>query len=142
MEITSEIKAKVFAQYWNGEVGYFDGTIAFPPILQKHKVKYLNLNLDFTFEKYKLILKPLSIITDEDAKQISIVGLPTQNYIWCATSGKDLVNAINNKRCWSFYYKNADWFAIKQKLIDLGYDVFNSLIENKTLHEAGLAIYE
>jgi hypothetical protein len=131
MEITKEIKDKLFVQYW----GQF--VLRLPNNDDKLKV------IDwFKFDNAHLVLKSLSKITDEDAKQVSIVGLPHQDYIWCATSGKDLVNVIDRKKCWSFYYKNADWFAIKQKLIDLGYDVFNPLIGNKTLQEVGLAIYE
>jgi len=131
MELTKEIKSKVFAQYWGQYV------LILPDNDDKLKV------IDwFKFDNAYLVLKSLKNITDEDAKEVSIVGLPRQNYIWCSTSGKYLVSIIENKKCWSFFYKEADWFAVKQKLIDLGYDVFTSLLDNKTLQECGLAIYE
>ena len=141
MEISNEIKSKIFAQYY-GQL-----CLAKLPTLEVKQQLVVDGDLlsekgQKTFKDIQLILKPLSAITDEDAKEVSIVGLPKQDYIWCATSGKDLVKIIDNKKCWSFYYKNADWFSVKQKLIDLGYDVFCPLIGNKTLKEVGLAIYE
>lgn len=136
-EVTPELFKKLTYQYVDSNCRYIDAMSVIFPFdnkVWKHE--------NFIFGK--LILKEIKNITDADALEVSKAGLPKkyQNHLWCATSGKDMAKIIENKKCWSFYYKEADWFAVKQKLIDLGYDVFFPQLKNKTMIEAGLAISE
>ncbi len=142
MEITNEIKAKVFAQYLGqmakiktpdeceeGEegmenvdiTGYFISTVS---------------NHD-RFHKYFLILNPLSYITDEDAISLYLVTTKTTWYaqmieVEILASGKDIAASggyMNNVFAYQF-------------LQSKGYDLPNFLLGGKTLQELGLAIYE
>lgn len=138
--IPNELRAKVFAPYLGCKWKFrFD----------QRDFSYLDISdLKCIFDpQFKdrgeviLRLKNLANITKDDAIEVSKAGLPTSDWLWCETSGIDLIKVIEDKRCWSFYYKTCDWFSVKQKLIDLQYDVFTPLLNNQTLHEAGLAIH-
>jgi len=68
MEITNEIKAKVFASYLGHRIKMFE---------QEFKLAYTDLNnsgrinkSEHNIEHCKLILRPLSEITDEDAIEV------------------------------------------------------------------------
>lgn len=92
----------------------------------------------------KPILKPLSAISDVDAVKVAKAGLPNKinDYLWSSNTGKEFAQYISEGKSWSFYYKTAHWISIYQKLKDLGYDVPLLALGNKTLEQAGLAIYK
>jgi hypothetical protein len=132
MEITNEIKAKVFAQYVG--VSFVD---------HNNKKMYLNYAklLDFIrgSTDIKLILRPLGSITDEDAiviaKALGVVGLETPEH-GRITVGRLMNNAsIPGISSW-------EWIAVYQACVKMGYDFMHFMLGGKTLKEAGLAIYE
>ncbi len=128
MEITTEIKAKVFAQY----------------LLQKVKLTHIKKNHEQIFQlepyvieemieskgfDFKLILKPLSEITHEDCTELYAAikyGMKSSKFIL------EILQALPY---------NAAIIAY-QYLISKGYDLPNYLLGGKTLQECGLAIYE
>lgn len=135
--ITNEIKTKVFAQYLGQQ---------FQTKLNDDSVK--NYTLDITemfkfynsigFDNVKLILKPLSSITDEDAIEISKMFL---------TDGNSLQSKIEFGKGVAYHYELGSYYTnrpieIYQFLQSKGYDLSQYLLGNKTLFECGLAIYE
>lgn len=124
--IAEEVKAKVFALYL--------GQTCIDSDNKKHHILGISLeeamiqvdgdNHDvdwWNFDAVKLILKPLSSITDEDAiecgwKQIM--------------SLKEFADA-----------KSVRPLEVYQRLINKGYDLPQYLLGGKTLKETGLAIY-
>lgn len=132
MEITAEIKAKVFAQYLGQK--YTDETAEEPEITT------VNGETITCFELYpkamdtaKLILKPLSAISDEDAIEVCNM-LETVN-------PQFFLDSLNGKG--GVYRKHTvDSILTYQFLQSKGYDLPHYLLDGKTLHEAGLAVYE
>ena len=133
MEITNEIKAKVFAQYfgqeyksesldklWGIEKRIFNDGGALNLITKS------NIKSDLI-----LVLKPLSAITDKDA--IEIAKISGFNYR-IETEQFELSGAL--------YSDFHDIPMAYQHLQSKGYDLPNYLLNGKTLQEVGLAIYE
>lgn len=144
MEITNEIKAKVFAWCLGQNVklmvkmdsmyfGYDEGVYVLAGTILDRLDDLVSC---------ELVLKPLSKITDEECFEIAIM------YGWSAdnnhkkgliNSGKDIVSQL-------FYSEFTCYgmFAIRcfQYLQSRGYDLPHYLLGGKTLHECGLAIYE
>ena len=120
MEITNEVKEKVFAPY----------------ILQKvlwmgHKLVVLDKTWNWLHPSAKLKLKPISAISDEYAYGLcDIIGAFTaDNFLNGLQKGvyvTDIHKAIN----------------AYQYLISKGYDMPSYHLGGKTLQECGLAIYE
>lgn len=142
MEITNEIKAKVFAQYLGQyfKVGVFSGDLK-------------NINIETDLSNTMLVLKPLSSITDEDAIEATKhfgrapfifervndsieVGFFDRGVISIGFNGKisDAGSEITRQ--------GIDYFISYQYLQSKGYDLPQYLLGGKTLKEAGLAIYE
>ena len=148
MEITNDIKAKVFAQYL-GQKARLTGNVTLSTLRgvlindHKHWCVWLtgktqsseeSKGLSYAIEDCKLILKPLSEITDEDA--IEVCKLQWGNHY---TENK-LINALlSSVRSIEpqAYFANAYQF-----LQSRGYDLPQYLLGGKTLHECNLAIYE
>lgn len=128
MEITDEIKSKVFAQYWGQKVALMDG--------YKSIVDYIQIAICD-----KLILKPLSAVTDEDA--IDIACKIGENNNW------QYIQSLFT-RIGQFSHHDYDIIIsrilnrvdVYQYLQSNGYDLPQYLLGRKTLHEVGLAIYE
>lgn len=164
MEITNEIKAKVFAQYF----GHSCITMTrqtqgegLPSKYLKGILKEIDLDMqdsfiglllenekDFSIHEYynshqiKLILRSLSSMTDDDAIEVaSIAGISksynSQKYI--LESGLELVANYMRKQS---NVHGIYWIRLSQYLTYRGYDLPQYLLGNKTLHEAGLAVYE
>lgn len=156
MEITNEIKAKVFAQYlgqiWRWQVGSLVYTIKFClDDLDKFIVKRLKYSGQTV--EHKLILRPLSKITDEDAIECAILeGLVNAKVSQRGDGGinmkDDSYDLLLSFDCEIWLYKYGlkthtnKSFLIYQYLISKGYDLPNYLLGGKTLKECGLAIYE
>ena len=144
MEITNETKAKVFAQY----LGQFAG-------LENIKSRYvLTYCLSDTYGislkdcivlDYKLILKPLSAITEQDATEAAKL------------TGADITEHNLHEWDLSALTKNFEQVFLAadepsltgtQGLMAIGflqskgYDLPNFYLGGKTLHQSGLAIYE
>lgn len=141
MEISNETKAKVFAQYLGQQVklivkmdsnyfGYNEGIYTLAATI----LDRLN-----DLCECKLILKPLNKIIDEDVVE------------WSRQDGKPIGKNDSSymfqsieeaKRYLNFYsHPNIGWQSY-QYLQSKGYDLPNYLLNGKTLHESGLAIYE
>lgn len=140
MEITNEIKAKVFAQYLGQKVNAEGSRLELISVCFNHIVCYNppigeveGDEVEFDFSIY-LMLKPLSAITDEDAIEVAKITQENESY-HNAGVGKMVV-----KGKWKFNMEK--YFFIHQFLQSKGYDLPNYLLGGKTLHEAGLAIYE
>ena len=139
MKITNEIKAKVFAQYiFNPCVITMSET--------KGIVETIVIGLIQKGEgHFKLILKPLSTITDEDAIEVAkIMASPhiAMRLEKDDTRIRDAKYWIRNGLIATFNcngYKALEAFQFLQLK---GYDLPNYLLGGKTLNEAGLAIYE
>lgn len=137
MEITNDIKAKVFAQYLGHRIWFSVGN---------YEVKFQWGFIDnYVAEKsnYKLILKPLSALTNDDAIEAAgVIGgvshlskeAQTAQLIQLFSSPNFFVNQTNISG-----YK---WFQCCQYLQSRGYDLPQYLLDGKTLQEVGLAIYE
>lgn len=197
MELTNDIKAKVLAQYLGSWIKLATGLdrtlIAVGGIGDEPYIK-LRLgeagNKQFVHAELlqlstaKLILKPLSAITDEDAIEVANIAMRRHNRHY---KPGDVTYKILTKQAESegkiFYievgvcvnaglymrkeYKvrlekndvsTCDWvnktggsnkdyftpntFEIFQFLQMQGYDLPQRMLDGKTLHEAGLAIYE
>lgn len=137
MEITNEIKVKVFAQYLGQKLALNNG-LGIQLTLTTETLHYL---IDLNEEPNKpklLILKPLSTITDEDAcvivkmrYGINSIDI-TKEAVISACEG--IINLINDGA-------NVQ-LSICQYLQSKGYDLPQYLLGGKTLKEVGLAIYE
>lgn len=156
MELTTEIKAKVIAQYIGqmcqtmtraagGEEGkpfrYLKGQLKeidmgmvdsfMGVLLENEPIKENHEN--YNTNQCKLILKPLSAITDEDALEIQ--------RIYDGAGYPDLtVDKIKKGR--KFANDPMLCYEAYQYLISKGYDIKHRLLGHLTLQQVGLAIYE
>jgi hypothetical protein len=134
MEITKEIKCKVFAQYLGRDLKTQTGTVQLVGIHVDNfnrvfDAVVLNGNVTHTSEteNVKLILKPLSAITDEDAIVIHKIA---QSQFLTVLQAKEYIDDYATKS------------TCYQYLQSKGYDLPNYLLNGKTLKEVDLAIYE
>lgn len=152
MEITDEIKSKVFAQYLGQHMQVPNkGNNNDENIIGELCGLFADAGLDETADdsgeghhyirECKLILKPLSKLTDQSAIQVcKIAGDLGENDADIIFMGRMLIETyISNIRC---SVTGLQWLSIFQYLQQQGYDLPNYLLDGKTLHEAGLAIYE
>ena len=137
MEITNEIKAKVFAQYLGQRTNvgklydiHLDGYYKCEINIENWATGRLDNN------QLKLILKPISKITDEDAIEVGkkFGGGSLANGKWIVDS------LFRTDESNSFYV--IDIILIYQFLKSKGYDLPHYLLNGKTLQECGLAIHE
>jgi hypothetical protein len=147
MKITNGIKAKVFAQY-----------LGCLYIRDEKDENCLRRSLDGSsilgigegitnWENAKLILKPLTSITDEDMIWVydTTHNLHEQRKLHPerlnTPSLKDIKEQLNN----GYAHYTGGWLCntwVFQYLLSKGYDLPQLLLEYKTLQESGLAIYE
>lgn len=156
MELTTEIKAKVIAQYVGqmcqtitraagGEEGkpfrYLKGQLkeidmgmvdSFMGVLLENEPIQEN-HENYNTNQCKLILKPLSAITDEDALEIQRI---YDGEFHQAVAGDKV------KRGKKFANDNFLCYEAYQYLVSKGYDIKHRLLGHLTLQQAGLAIYE
>lgn len=139
MTITNEIKAKVFAQYLGHPMKCTGGHFIANKNSMRDGVKIMSLSVmadcyegTFKWSDFKLILTPLSQISDEDEIELgNIIGTFDVTYFIRSLIGKTVysINASTAFQCYQFLQSN-------------GYDLPQYLLGGKTLHECGLAIYE
>lgn len=131
---SNEIKAKVFAQYLGQKFilpNEDNGK-------QKFELRGCSIENIQEYSKWAsaiLILKPLSEISDEDATELVKLHKPSENPLYVKQSFVEKSQpfirnwVINNVINYQF-------------LQALGYDLPHFLLGGKTLHEAGLCIYD
>lgn len=168
MEITNEIKVKVFAQYIGQKVsvknetynnGGYTGTIlgvcSVRGILVEHP---LGSDGDEKIDNCKLILKPLSQITDDDAYEVARILFSKEYKGHNITYSKNSIcvtvmipnTTINHSVNISFdgNLSNTNGYGLRnmlevyQYMQSKGYDLPQHLLGGKTLQEAELATYE
>lgn len=86
-------------------------------------------------EKGKLILKPLSLITNEDSNEVSNIFNVDVNYANRIIASLKLNEPIQTST-------PIQMLSVYQYLISKGYDIPQHVLGGKTLFEYGLAIYE
>lgn len=145
MEITDEIKIKIIAQYLGQNVvipeNYqfsglrTDATIGELTGIQDCFIKINGISGFYPYKDFKLILKPLSSITNEDCVFMLKMTLG-ENY--------SDVDEEKNKKIFEIAFLERKGFnsRIYQYLMSRGYDLPQYLLEDKTLQQSGLAIYE
>jgi len=146
MEISNDTKSRIFAQYLGQKVRVGIKSLAeLTLMIDTSECISLDTLIHTNIVGHKLILKPISNITDEDAIEVAKILLSNKlnDYLWNPIVGKELVGIIASRRFYSFYYKNAtNWVDAYQYLQLKGYDLTHYLLNGKTLQECGLAIYE
>lgn len=149
--ITNEIKAKVFAPYLGQKFKWAEDD---ETTFELAAINYSGLIFDieaaddngegcFSIDECKLILKPISAISDEHAIQIFDMFFKEHH------GHKSNEFKLNISKSWlHFYLLNKDGFKPKnyitgyQFLQNQGYDLPHFLLDNKTLQQSGLAIYQ
>ena len=154
MEITNEIIIKVLVQYLGQEMAFKTDLS-----LKNQKLTIYLLNTlitnGFWWRDTKLILKPLSAITDEDAIEVAKLAKPkwinlkeftVKRFItWTEVNvgGYDTVQIFSegNIRQDTYEQKAIEFYRAYQYLQSKGYDLPNYFLGGKTLEQSGLAIY-
>lgn len=157
MEIINEIKAKVMMQYWGQDLSipdYFGYELeGVSGLSVKAFGRNNGMHELFKLEACKLILKPLSSITGEDAIE-AVKHFGDDPFVFERTKHSIEV-CFFNRGAMSIAYdgvisdvgnsptKNGfNYFLAYQLLQYKGYDLPHYLLGGATLKEAGLAIYE
>jgi len=149
MELTNEIKARIFGQY------------LFCPMLRNKNIEgndvivqvipeYIDDILEAVYD-YKLILTPLSEITDEDLKELGdLCGIVGEVIIWIRGDYSVTICNTIKSRMVKIYYSGSN-----SRIIDKGFEIieYNTLITDYLrskgymvpymgidLYEAGIAI--
>ncbi len=140
MEITTEIKEKMFAQH-QGQVAEWQ----MPGYTHKVETEIIQFDgIDFlTSHNAKIRLKPLPDISKKDALEVSkIIGGASH------LSEESQISQVRDLLCSPNIYVNVTnisgikWLLAFQYLELKGYDLPQQLLDGKTLHECGLAVYE
>jgi len=147
MEITNEIRAKMFAQYL-GQPILVDKILTdiingWPDKCNCHILTYIEKRVTTLKSDIRLILTPLSAITDEDAVAVATI-LGGANHLSDDAKINQVHNLLSSP---NIYHKVTNisgigWLKAFQYLQENGYDMPQHLLSGKTLQEVGLAIYE
>jgi hypothetical protein len=135
MEVKNKIKSKVFAQYLGNKIRFDNSRSSDWSILSPS-----HLYLD---NEFKIIIKPLSSITDEDAIEASAI-IGGASHLSTESQIKQLRDLFSSPNFWvnQTNISGYKWFNCCQFLQSKGYDLPNYLLGGKTLYECNLAIYE
>jgi hypothetical protein len=140
MEISENIKSRIFAQYF--------GATVFGDLQDSEYINQAEFQMDYdnfefcVAENIHLVLYPISKISDEDALELSRVAMPKSDWMHSKISGRDIAQTIDKGRSWNFYYEGADWIAAYNFLVQRFYDVPNYYVNGRKLAEVGLAVYK
>lgn len=126
MEITNEIKAKIFAQYLGQKLER--GGMMTIELLYACKNAAAK-----DFDDIFLKLKPISSITDEDLIAVAKFVFSPES-LHTVEVGRQIID--DNEAA-----EGLNWFMIYQYLTNAGYDLPHYLLGEKTLKESGLAVY-
>lgn len=133
MEITNQIKAKIFAQYLFSD--YKDHNNQIYELTPSSISRFLSGAINIT-----LLIKPLSLITDKDAVALHGIMYPDslhfEDYEKISNITEWIIN--NNTDVVKFRHSINGYQYLQSK----GYDLPQYLLDGKTLKETGLAIYE
>ena len=148
--VTNEVKAKVFAQYLGCKTaGIFENDFILKGVFQSayedndfiaaigSKEVFIEQH-EVYVEDLKLILKPLSSITDEDAIEVAKILKPNDEHTHNSEYGKMYVKQLFD----GVMHTAMKYFSLYQFLQSKGYDLPNYHLNGLTLKEAGLCIYE
>lgn len=139
MEITNDIKIKIFAQYLGQKVRL--DALREKPLVGVNK-NSLEFDIGFITLPYdcKLILKSLNSISVDDAIGVAKMLNEKQFPEYCdEKEGRRILEQWLSIRS---YLNAKESIQIYQYLISKGYDMPQYLLGYKTLQESGLAIYE
>lgn len=153
-KLTNEEIARVFAMYFNSDIQLHEiGESAFISRIESINrnnilAKEYNFILKWSFQEVKLLLTPLSKITDEHAIELSVCCFPDGNdydYLHGAATGKAIVTTIKSGRQTNTFYPMARMYDCFQYLMQQGYAVplffgLNHWANGKTAIELGIAI--
>lgn len=133
MEISNEIKARVFAQYLGQQFKNHNGVQGMITCFALSQMLRGEIGM-------LAILRPLSDITDEDAIEVARIAVMPAN----PESGWRIVKAlfVMDYTGWIDNVSHHHIPSICQYLIEQGYDLPQRLLGNKTLKEAGLCVYQ
>lgn len=136
VEMEKEIKAAIVYQYYGKQYRYKNEFGTFADVVGGfHTGSHLLL------DSFKLILKPLSAITDEDATEVAKMFTGTKGKL----SEDGFFQCIDANDFVTQYFSFTRHQLLPSVLADFlrsrGYDISHYLLDGKTLHEAGLAIY-
>ncbi len=138
MEITKEIKAKVLASYLGQQVINSAGTKFTMHGVRLSGTVYVGEGMEYC-TIYKLILKPLTKLSDEDAKEIAmLIGGNHLHIITCFRGQPEFEKKPDERMIKAFISQSAVYEFLQYK----GYDLPQRLLQGKTLEQAGIAIYE
>lgn len=149
MEMTKEVKTKIFAENIGQKVIIESDRFTTGGVKNRIEETIFGVNLEGTIICYhheinvndgiRLLKKPITSITDEDAIKISdIFGIENVSDKFKVEIIKQILR-LDFKANDSFPFT---WLSVYQFLQSKEYDLPHFLLGNKTLHEAGLAIYE
>lgn len=148
-QLTNEETAKVFAMYWGSEILISQND---QPIIEKVQgslcysssltIWSCQTGYNTKFFKVKLLLKPLSSISDEDAVEVARLANYLKLKTKMAAIGRDVINSLIGK---THTYHYSQPFAIFQYLISKGYAVplffgVNHWANGKNAFELNIAI--
>lgn len=134
MEITYEIKRKVFGQYL-GQVAQWKNL----EYTDKDETETMWDNVEYYIgNNAYLILTPISEITDEDAIEVAKIA----KCKYCIADISDLKPHLLRSMSYTNVWNGNTVLSICQYLQSKGYDLPQYLLGGKTLQEVGLAIYE
>jgi len=158
LQMTNEIKAKVFAQYLGQRCATAEERFNSPGLTLigisdlgcQVRDAAIKLTYYVTESDLKIVLRPLSAITDEDKVQVAkIEGYYYPNVKAFSTEELKLTFSFDSVLDFCIEWKGNrnDYFqtlssSAYQYLQSKGYDLPNYLLGGKTLKESNLAIYE
>lgn len=138
MEITEDIKARVFGQYFGATV-FGDPQDSEELRMAEFQLDYDNFEFCVT-EQVMLVLRSLSTLTDEEAIELAKVGNPNYSFLHLASVGRELAQTIEKNKTWNFYYKETDWNSCYGFLQSKFFDIPNFYVGGRTLSASGLAV--
>lgn len=157
MEISNEIKAKVFAQYLAQKFIVHNSKQQF---VCRGNTLELIMQDRMPWPTAKLILKRLSDITDKDAFAVGELEIGIPHLVLSREEKNSIVVSEIKRYVTQKVFLSSSWETCGycnelddsisrclsvnsyQYLISKGYDLPQYLLDGITLHEAGLAIYE
>jgi hypothetical protein len=151
MEITDEIKRKVFSQYWEQEVaitGIKSDEFGNEDENGSYPLDTVN-NIQLAVCD-KLLLKPISELSNEDAIEVAVLAgmvRPMNRFEFVISRHINYAKHILSDYFEEYRPVEDEitgnvWLLIFQYLQSKGYDIPQYLLGGKTLKECNLAVYE
>ena len=132
MEISNEVKAKVFAMYLGQYLTLYKPNEVTPLQLTPERLQHF---WEFGHPKVKLILRTVDQLTDEEKIEISNVFNPTVSEQYKINNAELILKAFER-----FANDSQETVLLYQYLLSIGIDLPSIHLGGKTLIESGLAI--